>query len=367
MTTTPPGPQQPPEPDDPYWGGQEGPPGGVPPHGAPPPGPGQPPPHGRPSPGPPPAGPPPTGPQYPPQGPYTPPPGQPPHGGPPHGGPPHGGTPTGGFAQPGDPLVTTDIGGWWQRGMEIFQRSWRTIGALMLVGIFVPSLILGSTYSLTSEPMTATWDSGEYSFSAVGNVMPSFLIGLVVGYLTAVAWSGALRAAAKEAVGQKVSVGESFSYGFRRGLPLWGWGILAYLTVSIGLVLCVLPGLYFLVSLSLLAPAATFERRNPYGRSFKLVNSNFGGALGRLILAWLVVAVFGCVVNFIGGLLIAAFGTGLSGAGLAIVAILINAIVSLVMLLPAVWLVGIILVTYVWARSRTEPITAHALASQADQ
>lgn len=146
---------------------------------------------------------------------------------------------------------------------------------------------------------------------------------------------------------------------------MWGWGILAYLTVSVGLVLCILPGLYFLVSLSLLAPAATFERGSPYARSFKLVNRNFGGALGRLILAWLVVAVFSCVVSLIGGLLVAAFG--LTGAALTVVTLVVNVIVSLVMLLPAVWMVGVVLVTYVWARGKVEPVSTHSLAAQADR
>lgn len=266
----------------------------------------------------------------------------------------------------GDPLASGDIGMWWQRGIEVFQRSWRTVGALMLVGVFIPSLVLGSTYSLTAEPMTATWDSGTLGISVVTNVVPSLLVGLIVGYLTAVAWSAALWAAVKESIGQRVSIGESFKYGFRRGLPLWGWGVLAYLTISVGLLLCVLPGLYFLVSFSLLAPVATFERENPYVRSFKLVNKSFGGAVGRLLLAWLAVVVFGCVVSFIAGLLIAAFATGMYGAGLAVVTIVVNAIVSLVMLLPAVWLVGVILVTYVWARGRSEPVTASGLAAESD-
>jgi len=268
--------------------------------------------------------------------------------------------------------VTADIGSWWQRGTEVFQRSWRSIGVLMLLGVFVPSLILGSTYSLSTAPMTSTWGdwSGDWDeYPSFGTAAPSLLIALVLGYLTAAAWSGALRAAAKEAVGERVSLGESFSYGFRRGVRLWGWGILAYLTVLVGLVACILPGIYFLVSLSLLAPAATFERHtNPYGRSFKLVNRNFGGALGRLILLWLVVAVFSCIVHLIGGLIIAGISAGLgSGAVAVILTILIQAIISLIMILPVVWLVGMILVTYAWARSRTEPLSAAALAAQADQ
>ncbi|TQL76956.1 hypothetical protein FB566_2500 [Stackebrandtia endophytica] len=256
--------------------------------------------------------------------------------------------------------------------MEIFQRSWRSIGVLMLLGVFIPSVILGSTYSLSTAPMTTTWSSdwsnGDWQYPDFGTAIPSLLIALVLGYLTASAWSGALWVAAKESVGQRVSLGEAFSYGFRRGVRLWGWGILAYLTVLVGLVACILPGIYFLVCLSLLAPAATFERRvNPYGRSFTLVNRNFGGALGRLILLWLVVAVFSCIVHLIGGFIIAGISVGLNGPAEVILTILIQAIISLVMIVPVVWLVGMILVTYAWARSRTEPISAQTLATQGDQ
>ncbi|TWJ10649.1 hypothetical protein LX16_4069 [Stackebrandtia albiflava] len=250
--------------------------------------------------------------------------------------------------------------------MEVFHRSWRTIAVLMLIGVFIPSVILGSTNSLSGVDLYGA-SMDEYDTEMIGRSLPSLIAALIVGYLTALAWTAALRAAVKESVGESVSVGESLAYGLRRGLRLWGWGILAYLTVVIGLVLCVLPGLWALFALSLIAPAATFEAGSPYVRSIKLTHRNFGGALGRLVLAWLVIVLFGCVVGLIGGAVSAAAAVALSGAAEVIVLILVQAVMSLVLIIPSVWLVGMILCTYVWARGRTEPVSAASLSMEADR
>lgn len=251
--------------------------------------------------------------------------------------------------------------------MEVFGRSWRSIGPLMLVGVFLPSLVFGTSYNFSTR------DAGgfdAYGWEVVGRGGPSLILGLVLGYLTAVAWAGALRVAAKEAVGQTSDFGESLRYGFTRGLSLWGWGILAYVTVVVGLVLCVLPGLWALVALSLVAPVTVFERANSYLRSIKLVHSGFAAALGRLLITWLVASVYGCVVGLLGGCVAAAFGAGADstlgdGAAFAVIA-LVQAVVSLLLLAPAVWMVGAILCVYAGLRSAREEVTAESLAAAAD-
>jgi hypothetical protein len=275
---------------------------------------------------------------------------------------------TAGATDPSDPLYSVDIASWWQRSIEVFARSWRSIGVLMLIGVGIPSLIIGTVSSYTGSGYRVT---DGYSWEIVSRSGVPLLLGLLLGYLTASAWAAALRAAAIEAAGDSVGFMESIRYGFSRGLALWGWGILAYLTIVVGLVLCVLPGLWALIALSLIAPVTVFERTNSYVRSIKLVHSGFGGALGRLAIAWLLTVVYACVVSLIAGVIIAAFDSGRDAGMPEVMAFVLTAIVqaiaSLLMLIPSIWLVGAILCTYTGLRGRTEPVTAASLATEVDR
>jgi hypothetical protein len=64
-------------------------------------------------------------------------------------------------------------------------------------------------------------------------------------------------------------------------VPLLGWSLLAALMIGVGLLLCLVPGIYFTVVLVLLAPVVAVERRAGIGRCFDLFHASRRDALSR--------------------------------------------------------------------------------------
>jgi hypothetical protein len=94
---------------------------------------------------------------------------------------------------------------------------------------------------------------------------------------------------------------------------MWGWSIVSVVMIFVGLILCVVPGLYFMVALSLFSFAVIFERGTvQIGRSFQLVNNNFGAALGRVALLSRMYIVISLVVSCISGVIIGVLGMSAS-------------------------------------------------------
>ncbi|MEV0649276.1 hypothetical protein AB0I28_28875 [Phytomonospora sp. NPDC050363] len=286
-------------------------------------------------------------PPSPPDGPYWPPePGQ--------GGP-----------DPYDPIVATDFNTWFNRVMGVFQRSWKSIGLIMLVGAVIPSLVVG-TVNTAVGPVGDDMSTIEWSDYA-GSGLWSLLAWIITGFLAAAAVVAAMRVAVREGTpGVQVPFGESMSYGFGRALPMWGWTIIASIVITIGLCACILPGIYLAIALALIAPAFVFEGGNPFVRSFKLTHSDFGRALSRLLVAFLAFLVYGCIISIPLGLIEGAVAeNGLSFGGFIVVLIL-EAIRAVLLLPVAIAAVAVILVTYAELRSRKEGLSTRQLVSEAD-
>ncbi|GAB3997026.1 hypothetical protein GCM10029992_18760 [Glycomyces albus] len=276
-----------------------------------------------------------------------------------------GSEPSGRFSG-GDPLVTDSFDGWWNASLAVVRRSWRSIGLILLLGVVLPRWIFGSYRSLTDgdrievDDLAATWWPGT-SAAVVGG-----LLGLVLLYVAGSAVLAANRAAAAEAAGGFLALGEAFSFGFRRGWKFWLWLILAWITVSVGLVACLLPGLWAAFALSLMGPAAVFEsHRSPYARSIQLTHSAFWAALGRLIIVVLVAFAANLVIGIIGVLLAGVWHAVFAGWLASVLTVVTEAVMALLLLVPMIWVLGAALCTYAWLRGRAESVSSTSLSAEA--
>jgi len=280
------------------------------------------------------------------------------------------GEPSGRFSG-GDPLVTDTFEGWWHASMDVVQRSWRTVGLVLLIGVVLPRWVLGAFNTTVRAPdidMDRTdWDTivREYSpgvaVGVIGAILP-----LAVLYVSGSAVLAAVRTAAAEAAGGFLALGEAFSFGFKRGGRFFLWLLLAWLTIAVGLVLCVLPGLWAIFALSLMAPAAVFEaRKSPYARSIQLTHSAFWPALGRIVIVVLVAIAANLIISLVGLLLAgvwhAVFATWLA----TVLTVLTEAIMALLLLVPMIWILAASLCTYAWLRGRAESVSATSLSAEA--
>lgn len=280
------------------------------------------------------------------------------------------GEPSGRFTG-GDPLVTDTFEGWWHASLDVVQRSWRTVGLILLIGVVLPRWVLGAFNNNVRAPekdiVVTDWGAWVREYSpgvAVGII--GAILSLAVLYVAGSAALAAVRTAAAEAAGGFLSLGEAFSFGFKRGGKFFLWLLLAWVTVAVGMVLCVLPGLWALFALSLMAPAAVFEaRRSPYARSIQLTHSAFWPALGRIIIVVLVAIAANIIIALV-GLLLAGLWHGLFAPWLAtVMTVLTEAIMALLLLAPMIWILAASLCTYAWLRGRAESVSATSLSAEA--
>lgn len=280
------------------------------------------------------------------------------------------GEPSGRFSG-GDPLVTDTFEGWWHASMDVVQRSWRTVGLILLIGVVLPRWVLGAFNNTVRTPdieVTNTdWGTvvREYSPGVAVGVI-GLILSLAVLYVSGSAVLGAVRTAAAEAAGGFLALGEAFSFGFKRGGRFFLWLLLAWVTIAVGLVLCVLPGLWAIFALSLMAPAAVFEaRRSPYARSIQLTHSAFWPALGRIIIVVLVAIAANLIIALV-GLLLAGVWHAVFASWLAtVLTVLTEAVMALLLLVPMIWVLAASLCTYAWLRGSAESVSATSLSAEA--
>ncbi|MGA8112169.1 MAG: hypothetical protein WCA46_00750 [Actinocatenispora sp.] len=219
--------------------------------------------------------------------------------------------PPGGWSD--DPLAGAPgdgFEGWLRRTVAICRRSFGPALALIGGTYVVPIVVLSVVTAIISarlsrvdtrpdpaDPMGPLRDMVQ---SIAGWYALLLLLAVAAGYLQAVGWSAAVRVMARDAAGEPRDLGAALRFGLRRGLPLWGWLILEYLCVIVGLCACVLPGVYLSLAMSMIVPIVVFERGQPaITRSFRLVHNNFWPTVGRLLLLGLCVFAYTMVLSVV--------------------------------------------------------------------
>lgn len=267
-----------------------------------------------------------------------------------------------------DPLVPKDFNDWTLNVYGIFKRSgYRIMGIAALWSVLSVAAAVWTlswmmpindrlNRALPTGQTTLSPDQEAALWSAVVDTLAVFgvyLLGsLLLAYFTSAGWAAATRVAVTDAAGKPIGFGEAMAYGARKGLSMWGWYLLVSLCVLVGICMCVLPSLYVAVAFALFAPVVVLEGGAAMGRSFRLVHNSFSKMLGRIMLSFAAVFVFGLVLYVFQSLLASAGlgSSGLSAAGPLDLFVdgvfsLINAVMTVVILVSA------LLVTYAEARA----------------
>lgn len=278
-----------------------------------------------------------------------------------------------------DPLVPPGSGltPLYERLTATLARSWRTLGGIILLTFALPQVVsglvglaLGFGIGLGALQFTSDDALGAGALAVAGLV--ALLLQIAVLFINAIGWGAGIWAVTQEAAGQPASIGDALRAGLRRSGPMFGWYLLFWLMVVGGLIACILPGIYLFVAGSLFSFVVIYERgRGGIGRSFGLVNRQFGAALGRVLLLMLTYLVVNLAVSCLlgvvsGGASFAApVGDSLEvAAGVQVVITLVEAAVAVP--LTMVMLVGLLL-TYTQLRAREEQISTGHLWAAANQ
>lgn len=274
---------------------------------------------------------------------------------------------------PDDPLVpppAAQFEAWYRRVVATFGRSWQplflvfaVLSALPQIALLVIGYVAGYALAITPETAVELFQRPEV---VIGSILVALVLGVATVFLNCVAWAAAIWVVTENAAGRPASLATAVPVGLSRALPMFGWYLLVGLIVAVGTIFCVLPGLYFGVALSLFSFVIMFERgTNPIGRSFTLVNGDFGAALGRVALLFLVDGVASMLVSCAFGGSAFALSMNSDGelvggpsGGTQLVSGLVNAVVQVP--LDSLLVVGLLLV-YTQVRGRREPLSTPQL------
>jgi len=206
-------------------------------------------------------------------------------------------------------------------GIKLFMRHWRPL-ALSVVGLILPVQVLAAliTASVAPEQFDITTDETGVDEGEEAE----FLIGqLIIGVLTVVtvliATAVCFKAVADAYMGVEPDWRRSLRFAVGRFWALVGLAIVGGLLVVLGFVALVIPGIWLAVAYSVAVPALLLERAGPIQslrRSFRLVRKRWWPTAGVLLVAYVLTAILGgivqAVVLFLPALL--AEGNTLAGA-----------------------------------------------------
>jgi hypothetical protein len=191
--------------------------------------------------------------------------------------------------------------------------AWRNAGTLVRIVLFVvaPAQALSALVQVSASPDTYDPAGGGFggfdesssttdseAWTLVAGIGVAALVGFVAGQL---ATGACFKAVAQAYLGEQPDWRESLGFALRRFLSILWIVILGGLVILIGLVFCLLPGIWLWVSFAVALPVLMTEGlrgRKALGRSFRLVRGRWWRTLVLLVLAFLLVSIVAGIVSF---------------------------------------------------------------------
>jgi uncharacterized protein YybS (DUF2232 family) len=170
------------------------------------------------------------------------------------------------------------------------------IGALLAHFVGEPTL---HRVKILGQPATI-----EYSRS-LGVTIVALLIAAAIGVIIwAILQAAMLRGTAQATIGDPVDVEASYRWGLSRFGSVLLVAVLVGIVVGVGFILLVIPGIIFLVFLSVSEPALIVENRRgteALKRSWNLVRGHFWHALVVILIAAILTGIVQGILTAIGG------------------------------------------------------------------
>ena len=154
---------------------------------------------------------------------------------------------------------------------------------------FISSLFSGVVFEGSKHTTIVFGQPVEVVDRSFGLLIGGLIVTAVISVIiSAVLQAAILRAAAQATIGDPVDPQESYRFGFKRLGSVILVSLLVGLAVVGGLILLVIPGLIFLIFLSVSVPVLIVENRRgraALSRSWNLVKGHFWHAVGVIVVA----------------------------------------------------------------------------------
>ncbi len=189
-----------------------------------------------------------------------------------------------------------------------FQVMKRHFGTLVKISavVVVPFGILSMLVSLSAQAdpndftRTDTFGNQTLDFSELRVFLAGTLLTVVIGFIAQAIAAGAItHVVASDYLGSEIDTKSAIRVGLARWFALLLSGILLFLGVAAGAVLCILPGVFLAVAWTVNTPALIVERIGPakaLGRSLKLVKPRWWPTFGFVLLLALMTGIASSMV-----------------------------------------------------------------------
>jgi hypothetical protein len=195
--------------------------------------------------------------------------------------------------------------------IKIYRRNWATLFRVVAVVVapvqLVTMVVLASAVpepELLTDPLTPPADPGQpLDASDVWALVGGTVSVLVLTFLaTTLATAACFKAITDSYLGEAPGWRESLRFAIRRLPSVLLVTILSWVLILLGLVACIVPGVWLYVSWSVALPALLAEDvrgRRALGRSYDLVRGRWWPVFGILVLTGIFTAIVSNVVTFL--------------------------------------------------------------------
>jgi hypothetical protein len=213
-------------------------------------------------------------------------------------------------------------------GIKVVVRHWKPLMG-SIVGLTAPVWILYvlviASQLLEADSQFSTSSSSTSSSNVDATVWVGFgLSGLLLFVTFLIAFTACFKVVSDAWLGSTPSIGRSLRFGLRRAPMVALLALISGIVIGIGLVACLIPGIWLSVLWCLAFPALLFERIGPFkalGRSGSLIKGRWWASFLLVIVGYLLVTIIGSIIQY-GLLAIAAVASGDS--------VIVNAIATVV-------------------------------------
>lgn len=198
------------------------------------------------------------------------------------------------------------LGGILDQAIAIIRNHFVLLFTINLFVLIPASLVLGYV-TLSAIPEHSDNPTREEVIRAsqeqMSNLPWLFAIGAVTALIVyPVTNAAVIQAVSRIYLGHQVSATEAMKHGVKKLLPLWGTNILRYLAIYVGLLLLVVPGIYFAIWFALAQQVVVIESiagTKALKRSKALVHKDRGVCLALAIVVGVLTWLVGMGANFI--------------------------------------------------------------------
>ena len=257
---------------------------------------------------------------------------------------------------------------YWRHAVTLFKIVvFVVLPAQIVVNVIEVSAAPAGTQVFTGGgvfgPTFGTSDNTTLSNSDVTTFVVGIGVGLLINALAGKLAQGAcFRAVADAYLGDPISSRSSLRYALRRMPALVGVSILGTLLASLGLIFCIVPGVYLWVAFFVAVPALLVEGVGPIkalGRSRRLVKGRWWPMCGVALVGYFLVFLVSGVVS---GLVLGVAAVGSRGTVVGFVLATLSTTVGSMLTTPAV--AAFATVAYIDLRVRHEGFDLLLLAQR---